>query len=356
MKLSIALIDDQDSKELAREIEAMGDLTVHPMAPPSDLDLTEILQTNPDLFLVDYELDTRQPNGDKANYRGMTLAARIREDRADYPIVLLTRSDIVVWSLAQRTVIEDGPFDDVLYKSEHIRGSSAATLRKLHSLAHGYEELRQGRGDSVESLLHLLRTDDVGREKALQTRPPDGQWAVVEAADWIRSVLLRHPGVLYGPMYAATALGISIASFEQPGVQEIISGASYRGPFKEEKLRWWRHNLYRIAYRLIEGRETEMGFREAFRVVVNERFGIELEPSLDAESGSEQADTVCYVLCIPVRYETSLPYRPDMRPPVMDEARVSFHAIQVSNCVDDNHFDPPSRALLQEIRQIPHAD
>ena len=356
MKLSIALIDDLDSEELAGEIEAMGDLSVHAMVPPSDLTISEILQTNPDLFLVDYELDARRPDGDKANYRGMTLAARIRESRADYPIVLLTRSDIEVWSQAQRTVIENGPFDDVLYKSEHIRKSPAATLRKLQSLAHGYKELRQGQGDSVESLLHLLRIEDKGQEKALQARPPDGQWAVVEAADWIRSVLLRYPGVLYGPMYAATALGISIDSFEQQAVQKIISGAEYRGPFREEERRWWRHSLYRIAYRLIEGRETEMGFRAAFQVVVNEKSGIELEPSLDAESGSEQADTVCHVLGIPVRYETSLPYRPDMRPPVMDEARVSFRAIQVSNCVDDNHFDPSSRELLQEIRQRPHAD
>ena len=356
MKLSIALIDDQDSVQLAREIEAIGDLQVHPMAPPRNLDLSEILETNVDLFLVDYELDTWQPDGVKANYRGMTLAARLREEGVDYPIVLLTRSDIEVWSQAQRTVLEDGPFDDVLYKVENVLNSPHATLSKLISLAHGYKELRQCQDNSVESLLNLLRTDVIGRDKALQAIPPVGHWAVVEAADWIRSVLLRYPGVLYGPKYAATALGLSSDSFEKQIVQEIFGDAKYRGPFKEEKRRWWRHSLFKRAYQLVEGCESKVGLRETLRGVVSKRFDIELEPSQDPVSGAELADTVCHVLCIPVRYETSLPYKPDLRPSVMDEARVSFRAIQESNRVDENHFDPASKALLPEIRLRPYAD
>ena len=40
----------------------------------------------------------------------------------------------------------------------------------------------------------------------------------------------------------------------------------------------------------------------------------------------------------------------------MDEARVSFRAIQETNCVDENYLDTQSKALLEEIRQQTHGD
>ena len=48
----------------------------------------------------------------------------------------------------------------------------------------------------------------------------------------------------------------------------------------------------------------------------------------------------------------SLSYKPDSRPPVMDEARVSFEAIRTSNEVNDELFDPLGKELLPEIRRM----
>ena len=355
MALRIALIEDEDREQLPADIKALGDVYVSVHPPPHSLDLSGILETHVDLFLIDYELDTVQPDGSIANYLGMTLAARLREKRPEYPIVLLTRPDLPAWSSAQRTARFGGSFDSILYK-EGIKDHPDKTYNKLSSLADGYKVIRKCEQRSVDSLLEMLKTDELGQENALQAIPPDDDWVAVEAATWIRSVLLRYPGVLYGSRHAATALGISINSFEEPSVLELLKDAEYQGPFATEKPRWWRHGLFTIAYQLSEGRVRELGFREGFRVAAAERLGVDLQASQDPQTGASPADTVCYVSGIPIRIETSLPYKPDTRPSVMDEARVSFRAIRETNCVDENHLDSQSRALLEEIRRKPDGD
>lgn len=357
MQVRIVLIDDSrgDRDRLSSDIISMGNLEVIALPPPSDLDLSSMLNIRADIFLIDYELDTRQPDDSFANYQGMTLAARLREKAPEYPIVLLTRPDIQAWSSGQRIARFRGSFDAILYK-EHIQSHPDRTLNRLSSLAQGYRLLRESEDRSVDSLLDLLKTDELGQESALRATPPRDGWASVEAASWIRSVLLRYPGILYDSNHAATALGISIDSFEKPPVQVLLGDATYRGPFAEEKRRWWRHSLFEVAFRVCGGRERDHSLRELFRVAASEKLGTDLQPSRDPQTGVSPADTVCYVLGIPIRIETSLSYRPDNRPSVMDESRVSFQAIQETNDVDEHYLDTSSRSLLEEIRRQPHGD
>ena len=204
----------------------------------------------------------------------------------------------------------------------------------------------------MSSLLDLLQTDQVGREGALGALPPRDDWKEFEAARWFRSVLLRYPGVVYDEIHAATALGISLNSFKLAEVQAMVQPAAYQGPFSEEQQRWWRHTLFDIANRLCATTERGLGLREGFRLAASEELGRELEPSADAETGISPADTVCYVLQIPVRIETSLPYQPDARPAVMEECRVSFKAIRESNEVEEIYIDEVSRDRLREIRAV----
>ena len=299
MVLRIVLIEDEDRVHLPAKIEALGDLDVETFPPPSNLDLSEVLQSDADLFLIDYELDTLQADGSIANYRGMTLAARLREKTPEYPIVLLTRPEISAWSFAQRTVRAGSTFDSILYKVQDIEDCPSTTLSRLKSLAHGYTILRDCKERSVNSLLDLLATDEIGRENALRATPPENEWAAVEAANWIRLVLLGYPGVLYDSRHAATALGISSDSFKEPSVLRLLGDAEYHGPFASEKSRWWRHSLFDVAFQVCGGTERGHGLRERFRVAGSEILGFQLEPSQDGQTGIVPADTVCHVLGIP---------------------------------------------------------
>ena len=357
MTIQIVLVEDTDTdrEHLPRRIQELGDgqFEVTPLPPPPDLDLTELRSADADLFLVDYELDAEQKDGSVAPYRGMTFAARLREEYPDHPIVLLTRSSLPAWTAARRTVETGGNFDDIVYKDTGIESDPCATLAKLTSLAHGYRQLRECSGNTVAALLELLGTDETGREAAQEALPPSAGWRGFEAAHWIRSVLLRYPGVLYDEAHAATALGISVDSFGERPVQDVLGPAKYQGPFSEEQQRWWRHSLFDIANRLCAATEQASGVRDGFRLAVGEKLGLKLKASEDNVTGVSPADTVCHLLGVPVRVETSLPYQPDARPPVMEEARISFRAIRERNDVDETYINQANRALLDEIRSAP---
>ncbi len=354
MTLRIVFVDDDLGSifDLAGQIRDLGDdvIEVYEVPPPEDLKLTSLLNIEADLYMVDYELDTTQPDGSRASYRGMTFASRLREVRPEYPIALLTRSVILSWSQAQRTTRASQVIDEVLYKEEDLRNQPKTTHSRLVSLASGYQALRDCPGRTVSALLGLLRTDPVGQESAQVALPPDDDWHAFEAAHWIRSVLLHYPGVVYDDIHAATALGISLDSFRQGPVSEMLQPAIYQGPFSQEGERWWRHRLFDIANRLCESREDALGLREGFRLMASAETGLDLEPSRDTETGMALADTVCYLLNEPVRVETSLPYRPDARPPVMDQARISFKAIRETNDVEARYISAASRSRLHEIQ------
>ena len=349
----IALIEDKDGENLRLSVEQLGEgrFRVSLFHPPSDLNLTTAMDSNPDLFLVDYELDTVQADQPIANYRGTTLAARLRELRPEHPIVLLTRSDLSLWTTDHRTVEASSTFDDILYKDRELRTDRSIARTKLLSLATDYKELRESSDRSISALLRTLRTDEEGQEQALLSNPPSNDWKAVEVAKWVRSTLLRYPGVLYEPIHAATALGISSNSFNQPSVRELLEPAEYQGPFSAGEERWWRHTLFRVANRFGETAGTGLSLREGFRLAAKSKLGLEVEPAMDEQTGKGPADTVCYCLKIPIRIESSLPYHPDARPRVMDEARVSFKAIQETNDVNENFLDSVHRELMRKIQQ-----
>lgn len=357
MICQIVLIEDKEGEPLKVAIQQLGggDFRVTPFLPPIDLDLKDVLEVEADLYLVDYELDTKQPDNSIANYRGATLAARLRELRPEYPIVLLTSMEFSVWEKDQRVAEASNIFDDIVYKDRELRDDTASVKVKLLSLALNYRELRLCGDRSVSGLLGLLKTDEEGREQALLSNPPDSGWTTVEAAKWVRSILLRYPGVLYDCKHAAVALGISLESFNTPEIREKFVLAEYRGLFYINHERWWRHTLFNIASQFSEVEGRQFGLREGFRLAAEQKFGFPIEQSTDQQTGEGPADTICYLLDIPIRIENSLPYNPDSRPRVMDEARISVRAVQERNDVDENHLDAFHRDLMSKIRSEGYA-
>lgn len=349
----VVLIEDQDRSSLQAVLEqaGKGDLSVTAVPPPSDFDLTAILQTPADLFLVDYELDTVQEDDTIANYRGTTLAAHIREAKPEFPIVLLTRSDLPIWESQKRTIEAIRVYDDILFKTEDISLRLEETYDELVALADGYFTLREQRDRSLLGLLDLLKTDDEGSILAIDAMPPQDNWQAIEASYWIRKVLLNFPGVLYDSIHAAVSVGMSEQSFRQSSVQSLFRDATYQGPFAGRTQYWWKHSLLNIVNNLVSHDGNAFGMRQQFLIDASRITSVQLEPSKDAQSGTDYADTVCYLMGTPIRIETSLPYKPDNRPIVMDEARVSFRAIRETNDVDENYLDAASRMMLDEIRQ-----
>ena len=225
----------------------------------------------------------------------------------------------------------------------------------LLSIARGFRHLHEIKEKTWNSLVRALEATEEEAAILREASPPlqEGQWIVTEAARWIRNVILRFPGILYDPIHAATRLGISVESFLNEKVQELVEPARYTGVFAPLEGRWWKERLFVVAQRLI----TEMGIdaplNQAFAEAFSRKYGIDLSPAVCIWDHTPIADWVCYLLRQPVKIKNSLRYYPDSRPSIMEHARVSFRAIRESSEFDEALLDAEGAKLLTQIEALP---
>jgi len=352
-KVRVNFIDDvrEDGEGYAKLLARGRRLDVHFFLPSPELNNIDALtQPPPDLFLVDYELIRQQDGEIHADYLGGTLATAIREKLPDYPIVLITRRGLVVWDRDRRIIEASQIFDHVIYKSD-IDEEPAFVRKQLMSIAEGFRNLRKRKRKNWEALLSVLGATEEEGKLLRETAPPPSGWQVFEAARWIRNIVLAYPGILYNPLHAATALGIEKDAFLGRRVQRLVRDAKYTGIFAPSEGRWWRTRLLAAAEEFVRKEGIEGAINHAFAKAFQERYKEELALAKCIYSGETPADWVCYILNEPVKIAYSLVYHPDTRPPVMDDARVSFKAIRESNEVHDELFDAEGARLLKEIRK-----
>ena len=159
MTLQIVLIEDKDGERLKAAIQNLsdGDFEVATFLPPANLDLADTFGVEADLYLVDYELDTLQPDNSIASYRGATLATRLRERNPESPIVLLTSMELPTWTIDRRVVEASNIFDDIVYKDRELRNDTLGVKDKLLSLGLGYRDLRLCGDRSVSGLVGIAQ-------------------------------------------------------------------------------------------------------------------------------------------------------------------------------------------------------
>ncbi len=304
-----------------------------------------------DLFLIDLELD-RVQSGDKGvNYRGTTLTAEIRARFPDYPIVLITRESILD---KQQLAEHMQTYDELIFKSV-LDNEPNDTQQSLTSLANGFGAFRNITNKTWKSLVKHLEADDEEADFLREAAPPltKGEWIVVEAAHWVRDVVLKFPGILYDPIHAATRLGISLDSFRNNKVQETIEPAKYTGIFAPSEGRWWKGRLFRAAKELAIEEEVNGPINRVFAQAFRKRYDIELSPAICVWDKTPIADWVCHILRESVKLKNSLRYHSDNRPGTMDGARVSFRAIRESNAFEEELLDSAGIELLEKIENLP---
>jgi len=359
-KIVAYYIDDQASTDAARYQERLSQEESFDckLVPPPKWDKLEALVIDPpDLFLIDYELSLVQPNGAKAGYVGSTLAAEIRARLPDCPIVLITRESILnqLDRRTRRQLIEGGqPCDELIFKSM-LDDDLDRTRQMLVTLAEGFRMLGEIDDKRWDALVGLLKAEEEEAELLREAAPPlrEGEWIVTGAADWIRNVVLEYPGILYDPVNVATRLGISVESFMDDLVQELVAPAKYEGVFAPPAGRWWKRRIFRLARAFAREQEASGPQSRAFGEAFRKKFDKELAPAICVWDHKPIADWVCYILEQPVKIKHSLRYYPDSRPMVMDDARVSYRAIRESNKFDEELLDFEGKRLLKEIEELP---
>lgn len=359
-------VDDEKrpAERLIRRLNRVGNeehdsLHVEYLSPPKSFPI-QVDLPEPEMFFVDYQLDNVQEAGDKVGYTGRTVAAWLRDAYTDHPIVLVTRQRALTDDPDRlRRLTESLLFDDYIPKSD-INEQPDEVTRRCVALIEGFKRLRDEPNKSWRSLTELMGAlSDEERSRLREALPPVGnkktpsEWEVTEAAQWLLDVVLTYPGILYDELHAATYLGLSVESFRHPEVQRRVERAHYTGVLGSLQDRWWRNRLTEVA----QGELSKAKFRQGssinrnFLEAVAKNGGPQLEPSVCAESNTTPADRVCFILRQPVKSEYSLVYRPDGRPAVMEDARVSFKAIRESNNYVEQYFDPTDRKLLRRLQR-----
>lgn len=363
MVVKILYIDD-DERELKKyELKFRDDTRMKDRfklitknTPKNKGDFEALMKICPGLILIDFDLTKPDSNGDVIGISGVTLSTELRQKFPDVPIVLFTRKS--VFNINNYSDIKQtlSSLDDILYKHDVFK-SNSNSADFLYELAVGFKKLRNIKPKNWENLLKVIDAPESEHDNLKLADSPvyseqDSKWSVSKAAKWIRDTLLYYPGILYDPVHAATFLGISEEAFLKEDVQEFFKRAKYSGILSPAEGRWWKIKLIEIANAKMTKSEASMVIREGFPSLWKRIKKRHIERSKCIYSGESPADWGCYILKKPVMIKYSLFYKPDSRPPVMDEARVSYKAIRTSNEVNDTLFDPIGRELLPEIRKM----
>ncbi|HEU0143286.1 MAG TPA: hypothetical protein VFQ47_00740 [Nitrososphaera sp.] len=305
-----------------------------------------------DALMVDLDLSGAREGSDPVNYHGSTLASEMRMQHPACPIILVTRPHLTATKWQQEYLRQSNSLDLIINKDDVI-SEPDEQRHAISALAAGFKSLDRISGQDWEHSLvrGLMEATESEENQLREAAPPvsNNQWNVPQAAKWIREVVMGFPGILYDDLTAATRLGITLDSFKNPQVQEMMDSSRYRGVFGEYQERWWRNRLLNVAQTImlecgVSGPVSDQ-FREAFGI----QFSIGLDPAICIVDGTPTADWVCHVLRKPVKQQNSVPYYPDSRPSVMDQARVSFAAIKGSNAFDETLVDADSLDLVHAL-------
>jgi hypothetical protein len=346
MVTRVLYIDDEldrpgrDAQKIRDLLHLEGEFECELRLPPkffSDLP-TEL----PDALLVDLDLSAIPASGEPpVSYFGSTLASEMRMRHPACPIILITWPHILA---EKESLLEESMDVDLIVLKDKVNRNPDEAREKIMALAQGFGTLKAILGQDWSKVLTLMGASVEEANLLREAAPPieSKQWNIPQVARWIRNVVMGFPGILYDDLTAATRLGISLDAFGNPNVQRLIIPAKYKGVFSTYKERWWRNRLFNTAQSLILKQKLQGPIFQKFGEAFGAEFEQELDPAICVYDGTLIADWVCYILKKPVKQRNSIPYYPDSRPAVMDQARVSFKAIQESNEFDESLVDSDS--------------
>lgn len=248
-------LDDADAHQLEPFTEPINrlenSLSISLRKPRKFDTQVEDLQTFPQDFdglVLDLLLHQR-PNeqGEKANYRGTTLAQHLRTLGTEGT---LKEFPIVLWSDAEKLAAaynsDDSAHDlfDMTCRKEDLvnRDSIVKVARQLESLVAGYSRIEEIRSDNVRLYRFLGLESADGLDPRIDEFFSDqGKRAPVhEYARFILNELLQTPGVLIDESSVAARLGIDTEALDDwEELKKLLAPSEYKGVFKEGWPRWW---------------------------------------------------------------------------------------------------------------------
>jgi hypothetical protein len=349
-------VDDvkRDRERYAKKLSSRN-FQLQPIPFEDEHTVMHIIQEKPDVVLLDQELVEGPPDERPEARLGSTVAALIREELPETPIVLITRGSIFKSETMSASRDVPRAYDHVLVKAS-VGHNPEAARNEILTIVTGFHDIRQCADRSWAGLCNLLGAEEGDIESLARSNPPRSYvgteaWRASEAAHWIRQTVIQYPGILYDSLHAACFLGMALDSFTLPGMQRYFSKAKYKGAFAPVGGRWWKARLRRTALEFMQKAGKSAVSVHDFEVTRSEHSTTKLTPSRCLVDGTSPAESVCFIYERPVKRKHSVPYWPDNRPDIMDEARVSFNAVRESGEFDENLVMLDAREIVDELQQ-----
>lgn len=376
MTKAIYVDDEHDDNYTTKIKELLEESKVDCELRNPPLDLAEVDEWELDLFIIDFDLASALVDGKHIGYRGNTLATELRNKEPFCPIVLVSRRNIIRENSPHLTT-DRSDVDLIIFKND-IPGNEKKISEQILALTDGYKqlaELKEQENQPWSLVLDKLGAREDERMKLREAFPPideersdkkrhhdkkcrrDKQcrrdkkhhWYIPTTIEWIRTVILGYPGILYDSLHASARIGITMDAFISETLQEYFAEAEYKGLLAGFGKRWWADRLVRKAKQAmleaaVDGPVSD-GFAQAYERITGEV----IESARCLVDGEPIADQICYVYEEPVKRQNSILYYPDSRPPIMDAARASIKAIKESNRFDEDLVDANSYEVVQEI-------
>jgi len=355
MKKILFLDDKEDDRRIyKKKLERRFEVLIEEI-PVSKEDHQKIIDKKPDVILLDFDLSIPNKKNQKSSVSGVPLSIELRQKIPDIPIILFTKKSLFNIDKFSNIKNSLSCIDSVIYKTD-LSSNSDYFFTEIENLASGYAILHKKKPRSTSNLFELLKAPEIDSDRLKQSIPPESfhDNSILSpsvAAGWIRSILLKYPGILYEDIYAATLLGISKEAFQKDSIQNFFSSAKYSGIFSPPEGRWWKSKLIEISVARMNNEERSLslniGFSKMWKRIKKE----DLEISKCNSSEKTPADCVCYLLKEQTTIPFSLLYPADVRPDVMDKSRISFKAIRESNDYNLDFFDPSQKEIIKQIRR-----
>ena len=250
MQYKYLYIDDETDDKVTPYAESLsnGDLIVEPIQV-GELNKEFILKKlhEYDGILMDLRTDIEpDKDGKLSDFTGSVWGQHVRDLvtigdlNKDMPIVLFSHEaklrDVYFKDMTSNNIFDRFLTKDIFDKTDNIEEQKAKVIKKLISLAKGYQEIQNDRDFN-----NLLKIDILNLDSRIFSRfVQSSNIPTHEYAQMILKDLIYAKGVLINEKYLASRLGIDKENSEDwEEIEKRFEEAKYKGVFSDGWERWW---------------------------------------------------------------------------------------------------------------------
>lgn len=302
-----------------------------------------------DVAILDYRLDDAPSHTEAtaATYRGGSVAAELKEQFPDKPVVLLTTKLKLEEALVDRPRVRN-LFDLQVLKGD-LRTPTERDLAatKIADLARGFARVAASAQSVDKGVIDILADamDATTAEKETIAVATKGTVThrVDELSGWILREAMEFPGLLLDVWETRALLGLTEGGFEHTEVQELIDRTRYTGVFTAIHKRWWRSRIEKLLEDLGATRDRDRAIRIAKAAGIGRL--VSAKCVWCDSSGVTRACSLCHR---PVDSRHHLPSA-EPKPGWAEPSIACFDCIQ-TGAADETLFDVGVQSFVQMVR------